>query len=151
MLHRRSLLAAFTIAMITAEFAPTRAEDALSTESRVALQGYDPVSYFTEGHPEKGQQQFSAAFDDAVYWFVSEEHRAMFVAAPDAYAPQYGGYCAISMSQDKKAEPDPQAWTIADGKLYVFRSPVGVELFKKDGATIANLAEKNWSELNATP
>lgn len=151
MFLRRSLLAALPIVMFVAAFAPAHAEDALSSEGRVALQGYDPVSYFTEGHPEKGQEQFSAAFDDAVYWFVNDEHRAMFVAAPDTYAPQYGGYCAISMSRGKKAEPDPKAWTIADGKLYVFRSPVGVAMFEKDGATIANLAEKNWPELSVIP
>jgi YHS domain-containing protein len=65
-----------------------------AAEKRVALSGYDPVSYFTDGRPEKGSAEYSAAFDDATYWFKSPEHRALFVADPDHYAPRFDGYCA---------------------------------------------------------
>ena len=91
-----------------------------AAEKRVALSGYDPVSYFTDGRPEKGSAEYSAAFDDATYWFKSAEHRALFVADPDHYAPQFDGYCAIIVSRGEKHEADPEAWAIADGKLYVF-------------------------------
>ena len=70
-----------------------------AAEKRVALSGYDPVSYFTDGRPEKGSAEYSAAFDDATYWFKSAEHRALFVADPDHYAPQFDGYCAINVSR----------------------------------------------------
>ena len=150
-LSPRSILVAFAIACSSVALsAPAHSEDAAPIESRVALSGFDPVAYFTDHQPEKGSEEFSASFDDATYWFKSEEHRAMFMSEPDSYAPQYGGYCAISMSHGKKAEPDPQAWTIADGKLYVFRSPVGVAMFEKDGPQIAGAAAENWPTLKAT-
>jgi YHS domain-containing protein len=93
------------------------AEPAVVPAKRMALQGYDPVSYFTNGRPEKGSPEFTAAFDDATYWFKSAEHRAMFAADPERYAPQFGGFCAISLTRGEVVEPDPESWVIADGKL----------------------------------
>src|SRR5262249_44611279 len=89
-------------------------------ETRLALSGYDPVAYFTEGHPEKGLPEFTAVFDDATYWFKSAEHRAQFASNPERYAPQFQGFCTIDLSRGLKTEPDPEAWSIVDGKLYVF-------------------------------
>ena len=90
---RRSVLVALPIlGAIAADAAPLAAEAASPVpEKRLALSGYDPVSYFTEGHPEKGSAEYSAAFDDATYWFKNAEHRAVFVADPDHYAPQFRG------------------------------------------------------------
>ena len=59
---------------------------AAAEEKRLALKGYDPVSYFTEGRPEQGSAEYQASFDDATYWFKNAEHRALFVADPDRYA-----------------------------------------------------------------
>ena len=120
-------------------------------EKRVALSGYDPVSYFTEGHPEKGSAEYSAAFDDATYWFKSAEHRAMFVADPDHYAPHFKGYCTIMVSRGVKQEADPEAWAIADGKLYVFSVKQGVPLFEQQTASITEKAAANWPELRKQP
>jgi YHS domain-containing protein len=116
--------------------------------SRLALDGYDPISYFDPGSPEKGSPQFSFAFDDAVYWFKSADHLAKFVADPERYAPQYGGYCAITMSGGEKGEADPEAWSISEGKLYVFRIKRGVEKFNSNPAEIAALANANWQKLH---
>ena len=146
--RRSLLLLAFAFAGVS--YGPAVAEDASHPGLRVALSGYDPVSYFTDGHPEQGSEEFSAAFDDAIYWFKNAEHQAKFLTDPDSYAPQYGGYCAISMSQGKKAEPDPQAWTISDGKLYVFRSPVGVSMFNAQAAAIVGEASNHWPELKGS-
>jgi YHS domain-containing protein len=115
---------------------------------RIALDGYDPVSYFDVGHPEKGSSEFSFAFDDAVYWFRSADHLTKFVADPERYAPQYGGYCAITMSGGEKGPADPEAWSISDGKLYVFRVKRGVEKFNSNPAEIATLANANWQKLH---
>jgi YHS domain-containing protein len=114
---------------------------------RLALSGYDPASYFTEGHPEKGSAEYSAAFDDATYWFKNAEHREMFVADPDRYAPQFGGYCTIMVSRGEKYEADPEAWAIADGKLYVFSDKRGVPPFEQQKASIVEKAAGNWPEL----
>jgi hypothetical protein len=122
-----------------------------TSQSRVALSGYDPVSYFTDGHPEKGTSQFTAAFDDVTYWFKSAEHRRLFIADPDHYAPQFDGFCAITVSRGAKAEPDPEAWTITDGKLYVFRTKQGPTVFSQQTASILEKAAQTWPTLHKQP
>ncbi len=150
---RRALLATI---LVLGAIAPLRAALAADNSSpaaglRLALRGYDPVSYFQVGRPEKGSAEFSAPFDDAVYWFKNADHQAMFVADPDSYAPQYGGRCAIGVSRGRVLEPDPEAWTISDGKLYVFHSKSGVPLFQQQTAAIVEQATANWPGLYKRP
>ena len=95
--------------------------------------------------------EFSAAFDDATYWFKSAEHRALFVADPDHYAPQFAGYCAINVSRGVKQEADPEAWAIADGKLYVFSAKQGGPIFQQQTAAIVDRATGNWPTLRSNP
>jgi YHS domain-containing protein len=120
-------------------------------EIRIALDGYDPVAYFTDGHPVKGSQEFTFAFDDAVYYFNSAEHRAMFAADPDRYAPQYSGYCAVSVSIGKKVHADPEAWIISDGKLFVFGGKEGVPMFAQDSVAIVRQADAKWPTVRNSP
>ena len=129
------------------------AAEAASTknEARIALDGYDPVAYFTDGRPIQGSQDFAFAFDDAVYYFKSAGPRAMFAADPDRYAPRYSGYCAISVSMGKKVHADPTAWTISDGKLFVFGDKTGVPMFAQDSAAIVNQANANWPSVRNSP
>ncbi len=115
--------------------------------SRTALSGYDPVSYFTAGHPEQGSAEFSFQFDDATYWFASEEHRRIFAADPEHYAPQFKGYCALSVARGLKIEADPEAWTIWNGKLFVFGSKDLVPEFKANPGEIAGKANAAWASL----
>jgi YHS domain-containing protein len=119
------------------------------TPDRVALSGHDPVSYFTPGHPEKGSSEFTYSFDDARYWFVSEEHRAMFAADPEHFAPQFAGYCTITVSRGAKYEADPEAWVIWDGKLFVFGSKDIVPDFNAHPGEIAGKAKAAWATLNS--
>lgn len=86
--------------------------------SNLAIEGYDPVSYF-EGKPAKGDAKFSATHKGAEYRFVSAQSLARFKANPDAYLPQYGGYCAWAVSQGYTAKADPLAWKVVGGKLYL--------------------------------
>ena len=118
-----------------------------ASRTRVALDGYDPVSYFDPGRPEKGSSQFSFDFDDAAYWFKSADHRAKFVADPERYAPQYGGYCALTLAAGSKAEADPEAWSISNGKLYVFGAKQGIANFNRNPAEIVSSADSNWRKL----
>jgi hypothetical protein len=118
---------------------------------RIALGGHDPVSYFTDGHPQKGSDAFWFAFDDAIYLFRSAEHRAMFAADPERYAPQYDGFCAAGVSKGYKVEPDPEAWVIANGKLYVLMLKERVPDFKKDTAAFVDKANANWPALRDAP
>ena len=115
-----------------------------SSAARIALKGYDPVSYFTEGKPEKGSKEFTFAYDDTTYWFKSAAHRNKFASNPEHYAPQFDGYCAIQLSRGLKVEADPEAWAITNGKLYVFSRKIGAKKFRKESVVIAKKAEENW-------
>jgi hypothetical protein len=70
----------------------------------------------------------------------------MFVADPDHYAPQFRGYCTVTLSRGAKYEADPEAWAIADGKLYAFGSKEGVPVFQAQTASIVD----NWAKLRDT-
>ena len=120
------------------------AQDGPPEGRRIALSGYDPVAYFEDGKPTKGSQQFWYSFDDVVYVFRSAEHRAKFAADPERYAPQYAGYCAGGVSKGYKTEPDPEAWMIANGKLFVFEFKDRVPELRKRIEELAAKANANW-------
>ena len=113
-------------------------------ERRIALSGYDPVAYFTDGRPVKGVRGYWHAFDDSVYLFRSAAHRDQFAAQPERYAPQYSGFCAGGVSKGYKAEPDPEAWLIANGRLFVFQYKDRVEMFRQKIAEVEAQANANW-------
>jgi hypothetical protein len=125
--------------------------DAPPAGRRIALSGYDPVSYFIDGRPEKGAQGFWFAFDDAVYLFRDAEHRAMFASDPERYAPQYAGFCAGGVSEGYKTEPDPEAWAIVNGRLFVMQRKNFVPEFERDAAAIIGKADGNWAKLQDAP
>jgi hypothetical protein len=150
---RRQVLAALSMAAVIAPIGSAMAAGDAPSDSnkRVALRGYDPVAYFTEGRPERGSPEFAAEFDDAIYWFKTAEHRAMFLDDPDRYAPQYAGYCAVTIARGAKLEADPEAWTISDGRLYVFGALKGVAMFHQQMAGIVEQANANWPALQKAP
>ena len=151
-LSRRSIIGGLLISAVAAAGrGSVAAEVAPESAKRLALSGYDPVSYFTDGRPEKGLARYQASYDDATYWFKNGEHRALFVADPDHYAPQFRGYCTVTLSHGEKYEADPEAWAIADGKLYVFGSKQAIPIFKAQTASIVEKATDNWVKLRATP
>lgn len=145
---RRSLLAILLAVSLTRSSLLRAAEEPSPVPGkRVALQGYDPVSYFADGRPEKGSSAFWLAFDDTVYLFKNAEHRAAFANDSERYAPQYDGFCAMTVSTGVKAEADPEAWIIADGKLFVFRSKAGVAAFNKNAPAVASQADSHWQSI----
>jgi YHS domain-containing protein len=145
---RRSFLVGPAILVLAAAGrVPLAAEATPASGKRLALSGYDPVSYFTDGHPEKGSAEYQASYDDATYWFKNAEHRATFIADPDRYAPLFRGYCTVTLSHGAKLEADPEAWVIADGKLYVFGSKEAIPVFRAQTAGIIEKATENWAKL----
>jgi hypothetical protein len=96
---------------------------AAAQNMRVVLSGYDPVAYFTDGKPMKGDEKLAYDWDNERYYFATAKHRAMFMADPDRYAPQFGGYCTGSMSRGVRNEGHPESWVIVDDRLYVFGAP----------------------------
>jgi len=93
---------------------------AQAAEPRLALKGYDPVAYFTQGRPMLGKKEFEYTWDEARYRFASDQHLSMFRSDPDRYAPQFAGSCTMGMSKGVKVEANPENWLISDGRLFVF-------------------------------
>jgi YHS domain-containing protein len=86
--------------------------------SKVAVGGYDAVSYFA-GAPVKGNAKFATVWKGAEFRFANAANLAKFKADPAAYAPQYGGYCAWAVAGGYTAKGDPLAWKVVNGKLYL--------------------------------
>jgi hypothetical protein len=109
----------------------------------LAIKGYDPVAYFTDGKPTPGLPEFEYVWDERRYRFASAKHRDLFKADPVHYAPQFGNYCAMALALNQVVVANPENWLISDGKLYVFGKPApdGPALFQKDLAN--NIAKAN--------
>ena len=149
---RRSILVGLPILVVAVTDRVALAVEAAPTPGkRLALSGFDPVSYFADGRPEKGSAQYQASYDDATYWFKDPQNRATFLADPDHYAPQFRGFCAVTLSRGAKLEADPEAWVIADGRLYVFGSKAGVPVFQAQPASVVEKATDNWAKLRDNP
>ena len=97
------------------------ADDETFVTAEGAIRGYDPVAYFEQGKPVKGEPGFSVEWNGADWQFSSAENRELFLDDPERYAPQFGGYCAYGMSltQPMKVSSDPNAFTIVNGRLYL--------------------------------
>ena len=93
------------------------------TTGEGAIRGFDPVAYFTEGRPLKGDPGHALEWNGATWRFRSAESLAAFRTDPERYAPQYGGFCAYAVSQGYTAPVDPAAWSIVGNRLYLNYSP----------------------------
>lgn len=116
-------------------------------EDGIAIDGTDPVAYFTQSKPVKGSPEITHSYMGATWHFSSMANRDTFAGAPARYAPQYGGYCAYAVSEGYTASTTPKAWKIVDGKLYLNYSKRIQRRWEKDiPARIAN-ANANWPKV----
>lgn len=114
------LVASTSISSVPAFAVVPNSTSAVNTDEQgIALHGYDPVAYFTVGAPTKGNASFIAKYEGASYFFASAENLQKFKANPAAFAPQFGGFCAMGVALEKKLDGDPAVWKIVDGKLYL--------------------------------
>jgi YHS domain-containing protein len=117
------------------------------TSSGLAIHGYDPVAYFEDGRPVKGDAAIGHEWQGATWLFATREHRDTFAADPEKYAPQYGGYCAKAVSENTTADIDPASWSIVGGKLYLNYSPKIKKLWEQDPAGRITRGDANWPGL----
>ena len=115
----------------------------------VAVGGYDPVAYFTEKKPVKGDPAIALEHDGVQWHFSSEANREAFKAEPAKYAPQYGGYCAWAVSQGYTAKGDPEAWTVHEGKLYLNYNQSVKRGWEKDIPGNVAKGDENWPKVIA--
>ncbi|RIJ23642.1 YHS domain-containing protein [Henriciella barbarensis] len=130
--------------------APAHADKApvyTGTFSNTAVEGHDPVAYFTEGHPVKGSRDFRTDYQGAEFRFASQENLDTFLADPEKYAPQFGGYCAWAVSEGYTAKGDADHWAIVDGKLYLNYNKKIQNRWEQDREMHIVRANTNWPEV----
>ena len=113
----------------------------------VAIEGYDPVAYFVDGEPRQGRADLTYRWKDGTWYFASEANRERFQAAPERYAPRYGGYCAWAVSRGYTASIDPHAWRIVDGRLYLNYSLSVKRQWERNIPDNISRANQNWPRL----
>lgn len=143
---KRILLSIVIAALSLPAFAQTKMLLNLD-RSGVAVQGYDPVAFFTDGKPVKGDPKFVSKRDGAIYFFASRKHKDLFNADPAKYEPSFGGYCAYGVSRDRLVEIDVDAFQIVDGKLLLQYSKGVRDDFNKEQSGNLAKANANWPGL----
>lgn len=120
----------------------------MNLDDGLALDGYDPVAYFTDGKAIKGNKQFRVQSGHAVYYFSTAKNKEVFSQNPEKYMPQYGGWCAYAMGANGEKVPvDPETFKVMNGKLYLFYNRFFNNTLTKWNADEKNLlpkADSNW-------
>ena len=115
--------------------------------SKVGLSGFDAVSFFADSKPANGDPSIKAEHKGVTYFFASEGHKKSFLAHPEKYLPQYGGFCAFGVSVGVLLPIDVPTWQVHDGKLYVVLNSDVKKAFDGDFEANVAKAEKNWPGL----
>lgn len=120
-------------------------------EDQLALEGYDPVSYF-DGKPAEGKKTIAHTYRGIRYLFSSAANLARFKAAPDQFEPAYGGWCAYAMGETgEKVKVDPETYKVVGGKLYLFYNFWGNNTLKdwnKNEQGLKEKADQNWKKFS---
>lgn len=121
-----------------------------NTKKNIALEGYDPVSYF-DGHPAEGSEELKMVYRGLTYNFITASNLARFKASPDRFEPAYGGWCAFAMGESgDKVKVDPETYKILDGKLYLFYNFWGnntLEDWNINEKKLKETGNQNWSKI----
>jgi hypothetical protein len=153
--HAMVLIAA-VLAVSTASAAPATRVAAttewvvINRHTGLAIDGFDPVAYFVDGAPRQGRAELELRAAGATWRFHNEGNRAAFAAAPDVYAPRFGGYDPTSVGRGASAPGHPSLWLIAENRLYLFYSAEARTAFARDTGTAIEAAERNWPAVRQT-
>lgn len=112
----------------------------------IAINGFDPVSYFNERRPVRGSEEFEHTWNNAKYHFLSKENLDLFKNNPEMYVPQYNGYCAFAMSRGDYARINPEAYAIVDDKLYLTYDRDIKSAWIRDKENYIAKADRNWQD-----
>ncbi len=115
--------------------------------SGVALNGFDPISYFTDAEPAQGSADFELFWKGVAWYFTSEGNMEIFSKAPEVYAPVYGGHGAMSLARGFLSDGNPLIYKVLDKRLYLFYSFPNREAFELSDKTARLDAIENWQQL----
>jgi hypothetical protein len=113
----------------------------------LAIEGFDPVAYFVDGGPERGMAGFEATGDGAVWRFRNEGNRASFVAHPEIYGPQFGGYDPVDLARGVTVAGNPRFWLVSGQRLYLFGREENRDAFAADPERAQRDANSHWPKL----
>ena len=141
----------FFTAFILLSSSISLASDNVQTDANgVTLAGYDAVSYFTEHAAVTGSAKYTSVYNNAIYYFSSSKNRDLFNTNPEAYAPQYGGFCAYGASVGKKFDIDGKAFEVFEGKLYVNKNPDVYKIWAEEKVERIDTANTEWQKIQNT-
>jgi len=110
----------------------------------LAIGGYDPVAFFTDGKPTSGSADFEFHYGGAIWRFCNVGNREAFAARPDIYMPQFGGYDPTGVARGVAVSGNPNVWLISDQRLFLFYDHGGLEKFTADTDRVIAEAERQW-------
>jgi YHS domain-containing protein len=146
------LVTLFTVSIASAQSqTDVRKKQFNLDKTGLAIEGYDPVAYFTQQKAVEGKKEIALTNDGVTYHFATTQDRDLFKANPAKYEPQDGGWCAYAMgATGEKVEIDPGTFKLVDGKLYVFYNKFfnnTKKSWNKDEANLKAKADANWTKV----
>jgi hypothetical protein len=130
-----------------AAHAATTERVVINRYSGLAIEGYDPVAYFVEARPIVGLPDFEASQAGAVWRFHNEGNRASFVAHPEIYGPQFGGYDPSDLARGVTVAGNPRFWLVSGARLYLFGREPNRDAFAADSERVLREATERWPTL----
>lgn len=118
--------------------------------SGLAISGFDPVSYFTDGKPGVGSADYEYRAESVIWRFRNEGNRAAFAANVHVYRPRFGGYDPVAIGRGVATAGHPQIWTISGDRLYLFYNEQARAKFLANPTEAISLADQKWVEVLRT-
>lgn len=147
---KKTILLFVALLSVTAFSQTSKRVKEYNLENKLAIQGYDPVAYFTLKKAVKGKSTLTTTYEGVVYNFSSQANKDLFVKNPANYEPQYGGWCAYAMgATGEKVEIDPATFKIIDNKLYLFYNAFfnnTLKTWNKDESNLKKKADVSWKK-----
>ena len=140
----------FRASILPVALASTTERVVVNRFSGLAIEGFDPVAYFADARPERGREEFEASQAGAVWRFRNEGNRASFVAHPDIYGPQFGGYDPIDLARGVTVAGNPLFWVVSGQRLYLFGREQSRDAFAANPDPVLRNAMLRWPALMQT-
>jgi len=112
--------------------------------SGLAISGFDPVAYFTDGAALPGKGAFEQVVAGAPWRFRNAGNQAAFAADPEVYMPRFGGYDPLGVARGVAVPGNPQLWLVRGERLYLFYTPEARDQFAGDPDRTIDAAELQW-------
>jgi hypothetical protein len=141
---------ALGLALFGAILAPLAGDAAVSdlivvnAHTGLAISGFDPVAYFTDGKPKIGRANLELRVEGVVWRFYNEGNRAAFADHPEVYTPRFGGYDPVAIARGASVPGHPLFWAVTGERLYLFYSASARSVFLADPGRILDTAERKW-------